>query len=135
MAKRPLDEGLGARLKRFRQQKELTQAELARRAGVSPAYLSELESGAGRRPSGRVLLALADALGVTVADLLGRGIKPAEPKSLPPGLEEFATQANLPASDVQMLASVKWRGDAPRTAKRWEVIYDAIRSSQVFDDE
>jgi transcriptional regulator with XRE-family HTH domain len=135
MAKRGPDDGLGERLARYRQQKELNQAELARRAEISPAYLSELEGGAGRRPSGRVLLGLADALGVTVADLLGQTIKPADPQQLPAGLADFATQANLPASDIKMLSSIKWRGDPPKTAKRWEVIYDAIRSSQVFDED
>jgi transcriptional regulator with XRE-family HTH domain len=130
-----LDAGLGQRLTRFRNDKQLTQAAVAREAGVSPAYLSELEGGAGRRPSGRVLLALAEALGVTVADLLGRSIRPATSSSpLPEGLTEFAIDAGLPDGDVQMLAGIRWRGDPPRTKKRWEVIYNAILSSKVFDD-
>lgn len=130
------DAGLGERLRRYRAEKKVSQAELARTAGVSPAYLSELESGAGRRPSGRVLLGLAQALGVTIADLLGRDVRPASSESgLPPGLAEFAETNGLPEADVNMLATIRFRGEPPRTMKRWQVIYDAIRSSQLFDEE
>jgi transcriptional regulator with XRE-family HTH domain len=135
MAKAPLDGGVGKRIRRFRRQKGMTQADLARAAGVSPAYLSELEAGLGRRPSGRILLSIAEALGVTVADLLGRPLRPPRAGALPKGLAEFARDAHLPDGDVEMLASIRWRGDPPRTAKRWEVILDSIRSSKVFDDE
>lgn len=132
-----LDEGLGSRIRRYRNDKEISQAELARRAGVSPAYLSELEAGAGRRPSGRVLLSLAQALGVTIAELLGRELQPAvgDEVTLPPGLAEFAAEHDLPESDVRMLAGIEFRGEPPRTAKRWEVIYDTIRSSRIFDED
>ncbi len=131
------DDGLGERLRRYRSDMRVSQAELARRADVSPAYLSELESGAGRRPSGRVLLAIAEALGVTIGELLGRAISPAakEELPLPPGLPEFAKEHNLPEADIKMLASIRFRGEPPRTVKRWQVIYDAIRSSQMFDEE
>jgi transcriptional regulator with XRE-family HTH domain len=67
---------LGQRLRRFREERGWTQAALAEHAGVSKPYLSELEGSAGRRPSGQILLQLADALGVTVADLLGRQVVP-----------------------------------------------------------
>lgn len=136
MSKSP-DDGLGERLRRYRTDKRVSQAELARRADVSPAYLSELESGAGRRPSGRVLLAIAEALDVTIAELLGREVRPVsrEGAALPPGLAEFARAHNLPEADVKMLTSIRFRGEPPRTQKRWQVIYDAIRSSQMFDEE
>lgn len=131
------DDGLGERLRRYRADKRVSQAELARQADVSPAYLSELESGAGRRPSGRVLLALAEALGVSIGELLGREVRPASKADapLPPGLPEFAEAQGLPEADVRMLASIRFRGEPPRTAKRWQVIYDSIRSSQIFDEE
>lgn len=135
---KPPDGGLGDRLKRLRitAKPALTQAELARRAHVSQAYLSELESGHGRRPSGRVLLALADALGVTIADLMGASVRPALPADdLPQGLAEFAAARNLPQGDVEMLAGIRFRGDVPRSPERWQHIYDAIRLSQGLDDE
>ncbi len=125
---------LGVRIRRYREDKRLTQTALADAAGLSKTYLSELESGAGRRPSGDVLLRIADALGVSIADLLGRRIAPAG-EALPDGLAEFATQQALPEADVAMLASIRFRGDPPRTARRWQHIYDAIRMSRTLDED
>jgi transcriptional regulator with XRE-family HTH domain len=48
----------------------LTQEELADRIGETQPYISELETGAVRNPRVETLLALADALGTTVDDLL-----------------------------------------------------------------
>jgi transcriptional regulator with XRE-family HTH domain len=129
------DAGLGARIKRYRVEKHMNQAELAKVAGLSAAYVSELESGAGRRPSGRVLLGLGEALGVTIADLLGREIRPRERAELSPGLREFARERGLPNADVEMLAGIRFRGDPPRTVRRWAMIYDTIRTSAGLDDD
>jgi transcriptional regulator with XRE-family HTH domain len=49
---------------------ELTQAELARRAGINRSYLAGIESGR-RNTSARTIEKLAGALGVAPADLLG----------------------------------------------------------------
>lgn len=125
---------LGTRIRGYREDKELTQTALAAAAHLSKTYLSELESGAGRRPSGDVLLRIADALGVTIADLLGRGIAPATSTRLPEGLADFAEQRGLPEADIIMLASIRFRGEPPRTARRWQHIYDAIRMSRTLDD-
>jgi transcriptional regulator with XRE-family HTH domain len=126
---------LGQRLRRFREDRGWTQAALAEEAGVSKPYLSELESDAGRRPSGQILLQLADALGVTVADLLGRQITPEQNPDIPPSLRKFAKRRGLPESDVRMLAGIRFRGEAPRTQQRWEHIYNAIRTSQTLDED
>jgi len=126
---------LGQRLRKFREDRDWTQATLAEEAGVSKPYLSELESGAGRRPSGQILLKLADALGVTVADLLGRKIVPEQNPDIPPSLREFAERRELPESDVRMLAGIRFRGEAPRTEQRWEHIYNAIRTSLALDED
>jgi transcriptional regulator with XRE-family HTH domain len=125
---------LGARIRRYREDKGLTQAALADAAALSKTYLSELESGAGRRPSGDVLLRIADALGVSIADLLGRHVAAAS-GALPHGLREFADRQGLPEADVTMLASIRFRGDPPRTARRWQHIYDAIRMSRTLDED
>ncbi|MGH3950027.1 MAG: helix-turn-helix domain-containing protein [Pseudonocardiaceae bacterium] len=125
---------LGARIREYRLEKGLNQAALAEGARLSKTYISELESGAGRRPSGEVLLRIADALGVTIADLLGRSVLPALTQELPDGLAEFATNHKLPEADVAMLASIRFRGEPPRTARRWQHIYDAIRTSKTLDE-
>ncbi|TFC91943.1 XRE family transcriptional regulator [Cryobacterium sinapicolor] len=60
---------IGAALKRERNAVGLTVSELARRAGISKATVSQLESGVGN-PSVETLWSLGDALGVPFARLV-----------------------------------------------------------------
>lgn len=74
------------RLREVRQSRGMTQAELARRADVSPTHLSELEN-ADIAPGIDLVDRLARALGTSVADLLPPS---AEPDSLPVLKEQAA---------------------------------------------
>jgi transcriptional regulator with XRE-family HTH domain len=123
----PADDTIGGRIKRFREEAGLTATELAAQAGIAKSYLSALESGDAhsRRPSGETMYSLAEVLGVAMSDLLGR----------PPSLIEFAAENDIPESDVEMLASIRFRGEQPQTAKRWEFIYEAIRNSRGMDSK
>jgi transcriptional regulator with XRE-family HTH domain len=130
------EETLSERLKRFRNDAGLTPSELAAKAGTAKSYLSALESGDPhqRRPSAETMYRLAKELGVAMSDLLGRPILPnARSNERPPSLTEFAEQNDVPESDVEMLASIRFRGDQPQTVKRWEFIYQAIRNSKPMD--
>ena len=53
----------------WREHRGINQAELAKAAGITPAYLSQLESGA-RKGSTRALRLLANALQTDIDDLL-----------------------------------------------------------------
>jgi transcriptional regulator with XRE-family HTH domain len=132
--KQPADQGLGERLRAFRAAAGKSQADVARDAQVSPGYVSELESGQGRRPSGHVLFRLAEALDVTIAELLGRDLAPPAPADAHPSLKQFVQERGLDPADARMLASIRFRGDPPRTPRRWAMIYDAIIASRTFDD-
>lgn len=55
---------------RLRKQQNLTLLQLARRVGVTEAYMSMLESGARKNPSLTMLKKLAKALRVSVAELV-----------------------------------------------------------------
>ncbi|MGQ5640451.1 MULTISPECIES: helix-turn-helix domain-containing protein [unclassified Streptomyces] len=61
---------LAASVTRVRRAAGLTLSAVAARAGVSPAYVSQMESGAAN-PTIRTLCQIADALGSTPAELLG----------------------------------------------------------------
>lgn len=61
-------EVLGARLRRLRKQRKLTLIQLARRAGLSPQYLSEIERGR-KEPSSEMIAAISGALGISLLDL------------------------------------------------------------------
>ena len=58
-------------LKTLREQQELTQVQLAKKAGVTQTYIAKLEGGDKANPSLDVLKRLARALGVPVTELLG----------------------------------------------------------------
>jgi transcriptional regulator with XRE-family HTH domain len=57
-------------LKALRQDRGLSQAQLAAKAEVTAAYVTQLETGAKKNPSLDVLKRLAKALGVPVTELL-----------------------------------------------------------------
>ena len=61
MAKRTLD--FAARLRSLRTREELTQAELAARAGMAPARIGHLEQGVWTDPNWSTVVRLAQALG------------------------------------------------------------------------
>ena len=61
-------EVVGARLRHLRRRRALTLAETARRAGISPQYLSEVERGR-KDPSSEVLAAISGALGADVVEV------------------------------------------------------------------
>ena len=65
-----LASSFGAVLKLAREVRELSTGDAARAAGISPAYLSRLESDAVKRPSPPVLHQLSLALAVPYAELM-----------------------------------------------------------------
>lgn len=119
---------VGERIKERRKDKKISAAELARRAGISKGYLSEIESGRIDRPSAEVLYELATALGTTIADLLQKEVRPAS-QQIPPSLRSFADKANIPEEDVRMLAQIRFRGEQPTTEEDWAFLYGSIKRS------
>jgi transcriptional regulator with XRE-family HTH domain len=65
----PADTGFAAKLRTLRERAGLTQAELARLAGINHHSLTKLEHG-DRQPNWTTVLALAEALGCTPNDFL-----------------------------------------------------------------
>ena len=61
---------VGRAAKLLRNLQELTRRDLAKAAGISYSYLSEIENGT-KRASAKAQFALAKALGVSVSELLG----------------------------------------------------------------
>lgn len=57
-------------LRKLRTDRGLSQAELGAKAGVTDAYIAQLEKGKKSNPSLDVLKRLANALGVPVTELL-----------------------------------------------------------------
>jgi transcriptional regulator with XRE-family HTH domain len=61
---------LAMNVKTLRRQRKLNQTALAKRVGVTQAYIAMLEKGSNVNPTLRMLAKLAKALKVTVAELV-----------------------------------------------------------------
>jgi len=122
---------LGAEIKRRREEQGLSLTDLARMAGVSKGYLSQIENELAPRPSAQTLFKVARALGTSVGELLAGTPEAAEAVDVevPESLREFARLERIPEEDIRMLARIRYRGRAPRTMEDWRFIYESIRRS------
>ena len=131
---------LADRLRSCREAAGLSLDELAVKAKVSKTYLWELEKDAAgdKKPSADVLLRVAAALSVTIADLLALPTVQFEKEAveLSPSLREFRdrmAQLTTPLSqrDLHDLAVVKFRGGQPQTADEWHQLYLTLVATAV----
>lgn len=74
---------MGAALRTVREARGLSLREVARRVGVSPSFVSQVETGKAN-PSVGTLYALVGVLGTSLDDLMGD----ASPNGVPPALEQ-----------------------------------------------
>jgi transcriptional regulator with XRE-family HTH domain len=123
---------LGENIRYLRQGKNLSLADLTAKSGVSKTYISDLENGLGGRPNVQYLYKIATALDTTIDALINLSIKrkaipAASQEPLPPGLEEFAKQERLEPQQIEMLARLNFRGNRPKDADAWKLIYDTIK--------
>ncbi|MEU4164849.1 helix-turn-helix transcriptional regulator [Actinoplanes sp. NPDC026670] len=72
-------EHIGGRVRIWRRRRRLSQSTVAGLAGISQGYLSQIENGLRAVESRSTLVALARALDVAVADLLGQTSDPTDP--------------------------------------------------------
>lgn len=120
---------IGQQIKRRREEQGLSLTDLARLAGVSKGYLSEMENNRSARPSAATLFKIASALGTSVGELLGKSGPDSQSVNfdIPESLRQFAEEANLPDAEIRMLAGIRYRGKQPKTADDWRYIYESIR--------
>lgn len=96
-----MSENFPGMLRAAREDKRLSQTDLAERSGLQPSAISHFETGK-RAPSFENLKRLADALSVSVDFLLGRT---EEPRSSGPVVEELFRHFNqMSAADQESFA-------------------------------
>ena len=98
-----MEESFTERLRKARENRGLTQADLAQRAGLEPSAVSHFEAGR-RQPSFHNLRKLADALSVTTDYLIGRDLKPGASGPAVEGLLDRV--AELSEEDRELLEDV-----------------------------
>lgn len=91
---------LGKRIEAARLQRGWNKADLARKAGVAPSYITRIEQGKFDRPSIDQIRSIADALRVSVADLT-------DPAPAPVSTEErVAVTAMFRPDEAQLVAEI-----------------------------
>lgn len=123
---------LGKRLKYLRNERNLSLRKLAHEAGISPSYLSHLETDKVSNPSLEILCKLSASLRTTLAylcygeinidlDLIGE---------LPEGMQEFIDEnrerLGLQNEDIIDLIGMKLRGNQPHTAEGWAYLHSSM---------
>lgn len=121
--------GLGQRIRELRTGR-MTLSELAKQAGISKAYLSQIETGQVEKPSAQSLYQIAAALGTSVGVLLGAVSESSgDDVDIPPSLERFAQRADLTHEEKLMLARIRYRGQRPKTEDDWRYLLESIKRS------
>ena len=111
--------GFGGLVRRLRLEADLTQAELADAAGMTPGYLAKIELGQAPSASAAMLKRLARALGVKESALLKEGSLPARiEKAYRETPQELIWFASLPKRERRRLASTDDDAAADRERKR-----------------
>lgn len=124
---------LSQKIRQLRKEKGLSLNKLAENAGISAAYLSQLENDVNKQPSAEILLKIASALGTTIADLLDQPVRvhSGEFEDISDELREFidarGDDLDIQKEDVRMLMGIRYRGNQPKTVKDWEHILQTIR--------
>jgi len=136
----PLEEDVGPRLRAHRERRGLSLRELARRLGVSPSAISQIETGRAR-PSVATLWAIVTELGMSLDDLFAHeagasaeaGAPPAAPEP-PPTALPVVTEATREA--LQLATGVRWErmtADTDPDVDFIWVVYEAGGSSSPED--
>jgi transcriptional regulator with XRE-family HTH domain len=125
---------LGHAIRFHRQGKEWGLADLSAKAGVSKAYISDLENGVAGKPKIQYIYSIAKALDLTLDLLLDSATESQQVKAkltpgheLPAGLAELRSEMELSDQDVQMLATVNFRGHRPRDKEGWRYLLETLR--------
>ena len=121
---------MGQRIKQRREELQISLTQLSEKAGVAKGYIWEIEnenSDKDVRPSADTVFKIAEALGTSAADLLGKKIQQTSTPDIPDTLRQFAEAQDLTEADVEMLARIEFRGEKPETKDDWQYIYESIR--------
>jgi len=129
--------GFGQRVRAARKQLGLSLNDLEQRTGVNKGYLSQLERENQRNPSVHIAKRIADALSLSLDDLL----EPAstatssshdEPYTyLPPALAKFVDMRDkqgrpLAPRQIEDLKRIQFRGEYPQQPEQYEILYSQL---------
>jgi len=124
---------IGERIAALRRARNISLPDLAKQSGVSKGYLSQLENGIITNPSIDTISKVAQALDITVAELLETPSKKTTkaPLKLDKALEQFIRESKrkgraIPDDVVDALSRLKKRRK-PLQKEDWAYLYETIR--------
>ena len=122
----------GKRIRKLRKAKGLTGEELAKKAGISKGYVSQLETGVHQKTSADILLKIAKVLDTTIYDLMEEGMwtdrwNPEMPPSLQEMIDNSGERLDIQEEDIQILKKINYRGRQPQLPEDWEYLFDTIK--------
>ena len=130
----------GQRLRRLREARDLSMADLAARVGLSYTYIRQLETGSKRIPHVDRLNDLARVLGVSVAALIGEAAPPPAPVDYRALLDEIrrTASAGIAAIETELQSDraqspVRYLGRVPADTVRWIEAREAGAMEDVWD--
>src|SRR5437773_479510 len=128
---------VGNRIRDERQKAGMSLAKFAQVTELSKTYLVRLETDERSNPSLDVLHRIAEALDITVADLLGRprlAYDADSDEAMSSSLRAFVDEEGLSQAEIHTLQSIRWRqGDEPLTTERWRFVYQSLTASREID--
>lgn len=119
--------GLGERVRKRRKALGMTAKSVAKAAGVSTSYISQVERGHQEDPSLPTLRRLADALSMDFHTLLGGQTLQLDETPVPASLQALAEDFALSSDVVHMLSSIQIDGRQPWHREDWLFLLLAIR--------
>jgi len=105
----------------------MTAKSVAKAAGVSTSYISQVERGHQEDPSLPTLRRLADALSMDFHTLLGGQTLALDETPIPASLQELVEEYSLGEDVVRMLAAIQIDGRQPWHREDWLFLLLAIR--------
>lgn len=124
---------VGARIRHIREKQSMSLTDLSRNSGVSRGYLHLIEKGENN-PTQEKLIAIASALNVAVAELLGEIENSEDLLDIPESLHRFAVAHDLPYADIAMLSKINYRGKRPDSPQEWKILYSVIKGTLDKED-
>jgi transcriptional regulator with XRE-family HTH domain len=110
---------IGGRLREEREKRGMSLRELARRVGVSPSLVSQIELDRVN-PSVSTLYALVTELGMTMSDVFGDA-EPAEPVAPPPGGDGLVERPET-RRIIDLASGVRWERLTPHSESEVEFL-------------
>jgi len=119
--------GLGERVRKRRKALGMTAKSVAKAAGVSTSYISQVERGHQEDPSLPTLRRLADALSMDLHTLLGGQTLQLDGPPIPVSLQAMADEFGLGDEVIHMLSGIQIDGRQPWSREDWLFLLLAIR--------